>query len=202
MFFFIKVIINALKLKLGIIYIDESNFQLDNNHLKIWRKKNEIPCFNIGKRGRKNIILAISNEELLLYKINNGTNNSNTFLDFMKNLVNVLDEKGIKESLIIMDNCSIHMTKTLKEFYNNNKLKIMTIVSYKNEFNGVEFMFNYIKQNIYKKIFYSFQKLTDFIEKNLNDFSINDIICNILIKSLKIYREYIINNQYINLNDN
>ena len=39
MFFFIKVIINALKLKLGIIYIDESNFQLDNNHLKIWRKK-------------------------------------------------------------------------------------------------------------------------------------------------------------------
>lgn len=120
-FFFIKVIINALKLKLGIIYIDESNFQLDNNHLKIWRKKNEIPCFNIGKRGRKNIILAISNEELLLYKINNGTNNSNTFLDFMKNLVNVLDEKGIKESLIIMDNCSIHMTKTLKEFYNNNK---------------------------------------------------------------------------------
>lgn len=199
-FFFIKAIIRALELNLKIIFLDESNFQLENNHLKIWRKKNELPYFKIGKKGRKNIIVAISNEELLLYKINEGTNTSNTFLEFMKNLLKIINEKNIADSLIIMDNCSIHMTKALKEFYKENKLKIMTIVPYSSEFNGVEFLFNHIKQNVYKKVFPSLIKLTDFVEKILSDDSINEIAFKIFIKTLKIYENYISNNINIDLN--
>ena len=66
---------------------------LKNNHLKIWRKRNELPCFKIGKKGRKNIITAISNEELLLYKINEGTNTSISFLEFMKNLLKIIHNR-------------------------------------------------------------------------------------------------------------
>lgn len=199
-FFFIKAIIRALELNLKIIFLDESNFQLENNHLKIWRKKNELSYFKIGKKGRKNIIIAISNEELLLYKINEGTNTSNTFLEFMKNLLKIINEKNIADSLIIMDNCSIHMTKDLKEFYKENKLKIMTIVPYSSEFNGVEFLFNHIKQKVYKKVFPSLIKLTNFVEKILSDDSINEIAFKIFIKTLKIYENYISNNINIDLN--
>ena len=42
-YIFLKIVLNALKLGLKIIYIDESNFQVNNNHLKIWRKRGEIP---------------------------------------------------------------------------------------------------------------------------------------------------------------
>ena len=102
-----------------IIYIDESNFQVHNNHLKVWRKRGETSYFKVGPPGRRNIIAAISNDELLLYHINKGTNNSESFLNFMNELVQILEEKSIENSLLIMDNCSIHLSKKLIEFYKN-----------------------------------------------------------------------------------
>ena len=57
-FIFIKIIIKALLLKMNIIYIDETNVQLENNHLRVWRYNGECPYFKSDKRGRKNIIMA------------------------------------------------------------------------------------------------------------------------------------------------
>ena len=55
-FIFINTIIKSLKLGLKIIFLDESNFQIQNNHLKIWRQKDYLPYVNVGGKGRKNII--------------------------------------------------------------------------------------------------------------------------------------------------
>lgn len=164
---FISTIVRALKIGLKIIYLDESNFQLENNHLRIWRKMDELPYFKVGGKGRKNIILAISNEELILYKINQGTNNADTFYEFMKELIEAIRNKKIEDSLIIMDNCTIHMTKKLKELYRENKLKVLTIVPYSSDFNAVEYVFNYLKQKVYKKVFISLNKLMTFVETEL-----------------------------------
>lgn len=201
-FLFIKVIINTLRLGLNIIYVDESNFQLQNSHLKVWRNKNEYPYFKVGPKGRRNIILAISTQELLLYKINTGTNNSISFAEFMCELVKILNDKGIKDSLIIMDNCSIHLTKELTKLYKDNELKIMTIVPHLSELNGIEFFFNYIKQKIYKKVFPSFDKLISFVENILCEDYINDVINNIFTKTLNIYKDFILANKREDLNDN
>ena len=83
-FLFIKTIIRALIFKLKIIFIDESNFQLENNHLRLCRKTNESTYFNAKTHGRRNIILAISEENIIFYTINKGTNNNETFLNFME----------------------------------------------------------------------------------------------------------------------
>jgi len=83
---------------LKIIYLDESNFQLQNNHLRIRRKRKENPYFRLGKKDRKNIIVAKSNENLLLFTINNGTNNSATFLEFMNEFISILKENSINDS--------------------------------------------------------------------------------------------------------
>lgn len=198
---FVKVIIHALKLGLKIIYIDEPNFQLENCHLKVWRKNKETPYFKIGPRGRRNIIAALSDKELLLYKINSGTNNSNTFFEFMCELLKIINNLGINNSLIIMDNCTIHLTNELRELYSDNKLKIMTIVPNASELNAIEFLFNYIKQKIYKRVFSSFYKLISFVKNILSEESINDVINNIFIKSLNIYKELALANKSENFND-
>lgn len=201
-FIFIKVVIHALKLGLKIIFVDESNFQLENCHLKVWRKSKELPFFKIGPRGRRNIIAAISDEELLLYKINSGTNNRTTFLEYMNELVKILNNKGINNSLIIMDNCSIHLTKELQKFYEDNKLKIMTIVPNASELNAIELLFNYIKQKIYKRVFSSFYKLISFVENILSEESTNEVINKIFIKSMNIYKEFIITHKSEDFNEN
>lgn len=200
-FVFIKVIARALLLKMKIIYLDESNFQLENNNLRIWRRPNESPYFRAIKRGRKNIILALTNEEILLYKINNGTNRSSDFYEFMQNLIEKINKEDLSNYLIVMDNCSIHLTKKLKDFYSLNKLKILTIVPYFSQLNSVEVFFNYLKQKLYKKVFRNFTKLISFIENSLNDEEIGEILNKIFIKTIKLYKEYIINNRDTNLNN-
>ena len=201
-FIFLKTVLNALRLNLKIIYIDESNFQIKNNHLKVWRKNRELPLFKVGKPGRRNIISAITNEELLLYQINKGTNTSETFLNFMKELLGILKKKSIDNSLFIMDNCTIHLTKMLKAFYKENNLKILTIVPHCSDFNAIELLFGFIKQRIYKKIFSSLPKLIEYVKNILEENSLNEIINRIFIKALNTYKLYIDNNIHFNLNEN
>ena len=85
-----------------------------------------------------------------------------------------------------MCNCSIHLSKTLKEFYNINNLKILTIQTC--EFNAIEIFFGFIKQKIYKKIFPNTTKLIKYPEKILEGNSVNKIICKIFLKTLLIYK--------------
>jgi transposase len=145
--------------------------------------------------------MAISQQDLLLYTIDKGTNDNIKFLDFMKDLIKVLEERDINNPLIIMDNCSIHLTKDLIDFYKENKLKILTIVPYASELNAIEIFFNYIKQKIYKKTFGSLEKLIEFVEKILKEDGLNIIIQKIFKKTTNIYLQYIDNNNGINLNE-
>ena len=82
--------------------------------------------------------MAINVDDILIYKINNGTNKSYDFLLFMEKLVEKLKVENLSNYLIVMDNYSIHLIKQLKNFYKEKKLKILTIVPYQSEFNGVE----------------------------------------------------------------
>ena len=198
-FVFIKIIARALALKMKVIFLDESNFQLENNNLRVWRHPDETPYFKALKRGRKNIIMAITDERILLYKINKGTNNSSDFIEFMENLVEILKIDEIQNYLIVMDNCSIHLTKELLDFYKVKKLKILTIIPYFSQLNSVELMFNFIKQKLYKKVFSSFNKLIPFVEEILKDEQIGSILNKIFIKTIGVYRKFLENNNNINL---
>lgn len=199
-FIFIKIIIKALLLKMNIIYLDETNVQLENNHLRVWRYNGECPYFKSDKRGRKNIIMAISSKKVIYYEINNGTNDSNSFLSFMEKLTEKMNEEEMKNSLIIMDNCSIHLTTKLREFYSNKKLKILTIVPYLSQFNAIEFFFNFIKQKLYKKVFNSFKNLIPFVEDIINNTNTEKILSKIYVKTINIYKEFINKNMSHDLN--
>ena len=64
-----------------------------------------------------------------------------------------------------MGNCSIYLSKALKEFYIINNLKILTIVPKASEFNDIEIFFGFIKEKIYKKIFPNTTKLIKYAEQ-------------------------------------
>lgn len=96
-FAFIKSFIKCIQLNLEPIFLDESNFQMVNNKLKIWRKKKEGVTFNVGKPGGKNIILAVSQNKMIFYEINDGTNKSDSFLNFFNNLMKIITPMRIKK---------------------------------------------------------------------------------------------------------
>ena len=159
-----------------------------------------IPYFNSRKRGRKNILMAVTIEGVILYEINDGTNNQESFYSFMVKLIEKINKEELNNYLIIMDNCSIHLSKKLKDFYSEKKLKILTIVPYLSEFNAIELFFNYIKQKIYKKVFNSFNKLITFIEGIINGDNITEILPKIFIRTIDKYKEFLNNNKNIDLN--
>ena len=106
--------------------MDESNFQIINNKLKVRRRREESVSFKIGKPGKKNLILAISPNRPIYYELNNGTNKNDSFLNYFINLLKNIPKEEIKKYFFVMDNCTIHFTKKLIECYKNNNLKIIT----------------------------------------------------------------------------
>ena len=47
---------------------------------------------------------------------NNATINSNEFLDFLEELIVRIDDKIVKNTLFILDNAKIHLTKQIQIF--------------------------------------------------------------------------------------
>ena len=48
-----------------------------------------------------------------------------TFLDFMKELIKILNDKKIRPYVIILDNLSCHKTKELLDYYYENKIIVI-----------------------------------------------------------------------------
>ena len=75
---------------------------------------------------------------------------------------------------MIFDNASCDNTKEIIEECLNKKFKIISNIPYKSEFNGIEFLFGYLKNQYYKYIFASKNeqknKIIEIIEsKEMND---------------------------------
>ena len=75
-----------MRIDLKPIFLEESNFQIINNKLKVWRIRDETISFKIGKICRKNLILTISLYKAIYYELINGTNKSDSFLNYFTNL--------------------------------------------------------------------------------------------------------------------
>ena len=150
---FIKIISRCLKFNFSIIFCDETYIQSRNNNLKIWRKSREEIVNKISKKEKVNLILSVYEEGVLYYEINKPNTKEENFLEYMKNLLNTINDKGLKNYVIILDNYSAHKTKTLFKFYVDNKMNILFNSPYMSKFNSVELAFRNIKRHLYTKCF-------------------------------------------------
>ncbi len=106
-----------------LIYIDESNFDSHKRQRKRWyhRAKKAIPL-DFGRVKSVNLIVALTNSEM----VHNQTylkNNSASFIVYLKflkkkvkNHEKLMEEWTNKKITLIMDNASIHKTKSVKDY--------------------------------------------------------------------------------------
>ena len=88
------------------IFIDESNFLLINNHFILWVK---------GSRKKISIILAISVREVVNYKLTKENINKINFEEFMKEVIELLTDEEKENTIFVMDNLSVHLSKNIAE---------------------------------------------------------------------------------------
>ena len=86
-FFVIKIILRHLKLGGYIIYIDESTFTTINNNYKTWRLPSEQIIFDYKDNSKINLLLDVSNEKVVYFKINDCNSTSEVFKNFISELL-------------------------------------------------------------------------------------------------------------------
>ena len=103
-------------------------------------------------------------------------------------MIKKLSEEEIKKYVFFFDNTRFHKTKELKNFYKNNKLKIITNVPYENSFDSVELYFRYIKNVIYKNIY---NYIDDVIKEVINILNSDKFRRSLLLQYKETIEKYI-----------
>ena len=170
---FIKIILRSMVQQFNIIYCDESAIQSVNNHLKIWKSPEEEFYAPIAHKTKYNLIMSISAAGIIHYNINIENTTTNKFLEYMKELVEIINKKNIRPYLIVLDNLSVHKTKDLLDFYKSNKVNIVFNSPYVSKFNAIEYTFRDLKKILYSKIYEDEEVLIKDVKHILNSESFN-----------------------------
>lgn len=198
---FIKIITRSIVQKFNIIYCDESCIQTLNNHLKIWKSPNDDFYADISSKKKFNLIMACSMEGIVHYNINKENTTDKTFLQYMKELLDVLNKKNMKPFIIVLDNLTVHKTKELFEFYINNKVNIVFNSPYASKFNAIEFAFRDLKKILYSRVYENEEKFLIEIKNILNSKVFNDKIQNNIAEACRNYLSFYEERKNINLNN-
>lgn len=150
------------------IYIDESSFCInDNKRYGYSLKGNKINITKHSKfRERYSLIMAVSNTDVLCYKIVKNGVKSAEYIDFIEKNINIF-----KNNNVYQDNARIHHTLKLKELINKNNLSFKYNPPYSPEFNPIEIIFSKMK-TLYRKLKHNniINEINDIIKKiNIND---------------------------------
>lgn len=134
-----------------IIFIDESTFV--NNHKKLhgWKSTKEKNIFGKQRdRVSTNLLLAASNSKVIHYKFLDGSNTSDTFYLFIKEVNNIT--KNCYSKVYLMDNCKIHQTEQVLKYFKENQIELMFTLRFYPLYNSVEYLFSILKKKHYKRM--------------------------------------------------
>jgi len=145
------------------IYVDESSFQTKVYRKKFWGDfQNKPKKFGFGRTESVNIIAGISENGLEHYFKTYENNDSSTYIEFLKGLIEKLEKDKIKNKylkekkvIIIGDNCTIQKSKEVKRFIPNSKLRKLLLPTYSPKLNGIEYFWGKIKKELSREVFYN-----------------------------------------------
>ena len=197
---FLKIFIKALSLNLKPVFLDESGFFSQNNNFHTWRNKNEELFFKIDEHKKINLIMAVGYDKIYYYQLIRKNINTEIFLNFMDNMVGNMSLEEKKNSLIILDNLSVHLTIDLFKFYNEKGLKVLFNVPYKSNWNMIELVFRLIKNLTYKNIYQNINSLEKDILEIIKSGKIENSLKNLYKETLSNYDCFINDNKDLNLN--
>ena len=150
---FNKLIKNAIKKSSmnNIISIDETSIDTHIGNNKGWSKfGSKITKINNHPRIRYSLITAVSNKKIIHYEIIKKSVNGESFLNFIKAVVNKLDIYNTYH--IILDNARIHYYGKFLKYMNKKKhIELIYNIPYTPETNPIECVFNDVKRYIKNK---------------------------------------------------
>lgn len=188
-FVYLRCFIRSLILKLNIIFIDESGFLIQNNNYHCWRSvEGEIhdgPKNRIKER--INLILAVSSKNVVAQKFVKGSVNSQIFINFLSIIIKNMNEDEKKNTIIIMDNASYHLSSEVINFFKNEKLKGLTNCPYRSNFNCIELVFRFIKNIIYKNVYSRIEDLKADVDKILKSENLKKSLMHLYKETLEKY---------------
>lgn len=152
----------------SIISIDETAIYIDSYGNYGWAiKGKKCELFTKNKnifKKRYSLLMAISNKQVMLYGLFEGSINGDNYLRFIQELI---DEYGNKYTLL-MDNARIHHTKLLNSYAKYNNVNILYNIPYNPETNPIEMCFNPIKSNIKSNDTSTIRKINISLDKYIN----------------------------------
>ena len=146
------------------------------------------------------MILAIDGESIIHHKLENVPIDSKKFIGFLKEMIEKIGENKIQNYLIIYDNAKCHISKSVKKFALENKLKILTNIPYYSVFNAIEYVFLNIKSNLYKILIRNRKELKEKVESIINDQNIKNTIKKIYLSELRLYLKEIDDQKSMDVN--
>ena len=147
----------------NIVSVNESHIVIGQKTNYAWALKGKRSITKIRPNTKRySLIMAISKNKVVKYELINKAVNGETFKDF---IVNDLISKS-NNNHILMDNARIHHYTKFKKYLTDNDLydKIIYNVAYHPQYNPIDYVFNVIKQNLYRKNINNYESLT----KNLS----------------------------------
>lgn len=141
--------------------IDETSVELYSRPTRGYSKKGQrcIAKKNY-KRERYSCIFAINKKGVINYELKRKGIKGDQFRDFINNLV----LPHTKDALL-MDNATIHKTKTFTEDMKKQNVKLIYNVPYSPQFNPIEYMFNPLKMNMKNEFIGSEKELIAYLDK-------------------------------------
>ena len=128
---------------------------------KKWRKvQDPKEVFNKGRLISYNLILSVSKKEIITSQLSTESLNGCGFLEYLKNLKDLLLTLSKKDSSyeaknieIYLDNVSFHRRQFIKKFIVNSGFDLLYGVPYTPKYDMVELVFCKLKQVFYKILF-------------------------------------------------
>ena len=124
---------------------DESSVSLVPVLGKTWAKKGETPKIKVtGNRGSICLSSAISPAGRMVFRIEKGTVNSETFVDFLKQ---IMKNHKWRKIIVVTDNYPAHNSAYVKDFIeqNKNKITVYYLPTYSPDLNPDEDVWKYLK---------------------------------------------------------
>ena len=131
------------------VSLDEISFVLGSKPSNGWFKKNEkneIKCNNKKIiRERYSLLVASTNEKILLFKMCKKGVKTDFFIDFMDEL-RKMDINN--ERYYLLDNARVHKTIKFNNYIKENKMNLVYNAPYHSETNPIENIFSMLRNNL------------------------------------------------------
>ncbi len=177
------------------ISLDEISFVLGSKPDKGWFKKGEINEIKSNNkkiiRERYSLLVASSNEKIILYKMCKKGVKTDFFIDFMNELKQLdIDNK----KYYLLDNARVHKTKKFNNYLEKNEMNLVQNAPYHSETNPIENIFSMFRNDLNRNENETEEELRKSIEKFIK-IDNKDKFKNIFNHSYEMITEFIKTNE-------